>query len=184
MAATVVTKYYYGAGPTVETATNLRFKTADNNTQDTNNPCVKPAAGTNYSAWKHITLYCTVAPDNDIDNIKIYTDGTLDGDNSDYTDCVVYVGDEDIALASYVQATGSGDSWDEIVASHGGISAKTSLFSYTSGAPRTVAEEAAWSTPGSNEEITKGIVLQLDIGSSASGGSQGTETITWVYDET
>lgn len=179
MAATVVTRYYYGAGPTDETATNLRFKLADNNTQDTNNPCVKPSAGTNYSAWKHITLYCTVVPDNDIDNIKIYTDSALA-----WAGCTVQVGDEDIALASYVQATGSGDSWDEMVANHGGISAKTDFFTYTSGSPRTVTEEAAWGTPGPNEAITKGIVLQLDVGTGASGGSQAAETITWQYDET
>jgi len=179
MAAAVQTQYYNGAGPADAQATNLRFKLADDNTQDTNNPCVKPAAGTNYSAWKAICLYCAgTAPDNDIDNIKIYTDGTLG-----WTGCTVEVGDEDVALASYDQATGSGDSWD-IMTDHTSITGTSSLFAYTSGSTRAVAEEAAWSTPGTNEPITKQIILQLNVGSTAVGGNQAAETITWMYDET
>jgi hypothetical protein len=180
MAAAVETRYWNGAGPSSATATNLRFNVSDDNDQDTGNPCVKPAAGTNYSAWKNLTLWCgATAPDNDIANVKIYTDGTLG-----WTGCTVQVGDEDIAIASYDQASGSGDSWDEMVANYVGISAKTDLFTYTSGSSRSVTEAAAWSTPGTNETITKFIVLQLDVGSTATGGSQSAETITWQYDET
>jgi hypothetical protein len=180
MAATVATRSYTGAGPSDATITNMRMKTADNDTQDTNDPCVKPAAGTNYSAWKSLAFYCTgTAPDNDIDNVKLYSDGTLG-----WTGCTMQIGDSDIAIASYVQATGSGDSWDEMVANHGGIAAKTSLFTYTSGSPRSVTEAAGWGTPGINEPITKLVIIQLDITSSAVGGNQAAETLTWQYDET
>ena len=57
MAATMSVKELNGSGTgTPTTATNVRFKTADDATQDTNNPMVKPASGTNYSYKKTIYL--------------------------------------------------------------------------------------------------------------------------------
>ncbi|MHC4397456.1 MAG: hypothetical protein ACYS1A_17585 [Planctomycetota bacterium] len=174
MAATVQNWYYNGAGPSGAQATNLRFKLADNNTQDANNPCVKPAAGTNRSWWKCIKLYASVAPDTAINNVKIYSDGSLA-----WTGCTVQVGDE--TQATYRQATtGGADTGTELVAGYTEITAKTSLFTYTSGAVKDVSGSIGATTGN----ITDYVVLQLDIGTSAVGGAQAAETITWRYDET
>jgi len=176
MAATVATYYYNGVGGSGAAATNVRFKLADDNTQDANNPCVKPAAGTNLSFWKVIALYCTVAPDNGINNVKLYSDGTLA-----WTGCTVYVGDE--TPAAYSQATGAGDSGDAMIANYGGggvITAQTDSFSYTSGASKSITGSIAAATG----KITNYVVVQLSIGTTAVGGAQAAETITWQYDET
>ena len=176
MAATVATYVYNGAGGVGALATNVRFKLTDNNTQDTNNPCVVPSAGTNRSFWKVIALYCTVAPDTAINNIKLYSDGALP-----WTGCTIYVGNE--TPASYSQPTGGATSGDEMVANYGGggiITAKTNLFTYTSASPKSITGSISYVTG----KITNYVVLQLDIISTAEAGVMSAETLTWRYDET
>ena len=78
MSATVQTQVFLGVAPGAGIGlTNLRFKTADNNDQDANDPCVKPDAGTNRSWVKTIAFVALTAPDVGINNVKIYTDGNL-----------------------------------------------------------------------------------------------------------
>lgn len=175
MAATVVTYVYNGAGGVGALATNVRFKLADNNTQDANNPCVVPSAGTNRSFWKVIALYCTVAPDTAINNVKLYSDGALA-----WAGCIIYVGNE--TPASYSQATGGATSGDEMVANYGGgvITGKTDLFTYTSASPKSITGSISYVTG----KITNYVVLQLDITNAAGAGVQAAETLTWQYDET
>ena len=176
MAATVATYYYNGAGPSGAAATNLRFKLADDNTEDTNNPCVKPAAGTNLSFWKVIALYATVAPETAINNVKLYPDAALA-----WTGCTLYVGDE--TPATYSQATGAGDSGDAMVANYGGggvITGQTDLYDYDSGTPKSITGSIAYVTG----KITNYVVLQVELTTSAVGGVQAKETLTWQYDET
>lgn len=175
MAATVATYGFTGTSPgTGAAVTTLRFKNADDNTVDTNNPVIKPSSGTNYSFWKSIALFATVAPSVSISNVKIYSDGTLG-----WAGCQVDIGDQQ--TDTYIQATGSSNNGDEMVASHSQISSKTDLFTYTSGSPLSVTLSASWAdTTG---RITMFLVLQLAITSAASGGVQAAETMTWQYDE-
>lgn len=179
MAATVATYFYYGVGatpPSDVVVTNLRFKLADNNDQDANNPCVKPSAGTNYSWWKHIALYCTVAPDTAINNIKLYTDGSLA-----WAGCTMYVGDQTLLFNQYDQGeTGGADTGAEMVANHTNIASKTDLFTYASGSPMSISGSIAYTTG----RITNLVVLQVNIGTGAGAGQMPQETLTWRYDET
>lgn len=179
MPATVITRVATGVGPSYSTVTNLRFKLADNNDQDSNNPCVKPTSGTHYSFWKTIELYCSVAPDTDVTNVKLYSDGTLG-----WTGCTVNVGDQMTEVYDQgVVDGGNADSGSEMT-NHSQISSVTSLFTYTSGSPMSITEHSGWATPGATEPITAFVVLQLAITTSATGGAQAAETITWQYDET
>ena len=179
MAASVATYFYYGAGatpPNSVVVTNLRFKLADDNNQDANNPCVKPVAGTNYSFWKHIALYCIVAPDTAINNVKLYADGSLA-----WAGCVMYVGDQTLLFNQYDQGeTGGADTGAEMVANHTNIASKTDLFTYDSGSPKDITGSIAYTTG----RITNLVVLQVDIGTSAGAGQMPQETLTWRYDET
>jgi len=81
MAATMVVMFDFGGSdgsPGTEQnisglgPPNLRFKQGDDATIDTVNPIPIPAAGTNYSYWKHVYLKCTVAPATQIDNIQFW----------------------------------------------------------------------------------------------------------------
>lgn len=163
----------------------MRFKTADDATIDLNNPIPIPAAGTKYSYWKQIYLYCTAAPATQVDNIKFYSDGSNFG-----TGITVKVGDEtpvktNASSAGYEVATGTpGDTGDEMVANHAGLTGSTELFAnYTSGSPKSVTINESGNIINAIGETSNYIILQMEVINTASPGTLSSETLTWRYDE-
>ena len=157
---------------------NLRFNIEDTNDQDTNSPITIPAAGTNYSYWKHIYLHCTTAPATQVNNVKIYTDGTLG-----WTGCTVKVGDD-----LCTKNSGSSAGYDPAVSAvvltdHDTIITTTSLFTFTSGAPRTCTISEAGAIINATGELTDYVVLDVEVGTTGVQGTQTAETVTWQYDE-
>lgn len=175
MAATVDVREINGAAagtPSVVTA--AKFCTADVFNPGTANPIPIPAAGSKYSYWKSHELYLT-GTYTEISNIKIYTDGGGFG-----TGIAVNIGDETLVAGSYEQATGTpGDTGDEVVANHTGITGVTDLFGYDLASPKDV-DAGPYSAP---PERTKHVVLQMDVINTASPGEKTPETITFQYDE-
>src|SRR3989304_4504213 len=103
MVATVIINRLTGAGPTATAITgiNTRANTADaHSTGDTASPIQVPAAGTNYSFWVVTRLECTVAPDNLVDNLEWFTDGS-----NSYGTGITNVMN---TATGYTQATGTG----------------------------------------------------------------------------
>src|SRR3990167_2421579 len=99
MAATVVVKQVVGASPgSASTITNLRMNTDDTVNPGTVNPLVKPAAGTNYSFIKTVYLNADTTPAGTINNVKIYSDGTIG-----WTGVTLFVGSN----ATYHEAEGT-----------------------------------------------------------------------------
>lgn len=164
---------------------NLRFKTADDATIDGNNPIPIPAAGTKRSYWKQIYLYCDVAPDTQIDNIKFYTDGGGFG-----TGIVLKVGEQfptknSGSDAGYEVATGTpGDSGDEMVAAHAGLSSSVDAFGKTQGSPLSGPSiSEAGNIIDAVGETTNYLALQMEVDDTASPGDLANETLTFQYDE-
>ena len=164
---------------TVETVlTNLRFNNEDTNDQDAASPITIPTGADVYSFWKQIYLACrTTAPDNYVNNVKIYTDGTLG-----WTDCIVNVADDVLT-----HNTGSDAGYDPgqalVMTTHDTVTAETSLFTYTLGAARSVTISEASTQIDAIGEFTDYVCLNLAVGNTAVQGTQATETITWQYDE-
>lgn len=162
----------------------IRFKTADDATIDQVNPIPIPAAGTKYSYWKQIYLKCAVAPSTKVDNVKFYTDGVGFG-----TGITVKVGDQlpvktSISDAGYEVATGTpGDTGDEMVAAHAGLTTSSDVFTKTSGSPLSVTIGEASNQIDAIGETTNYVVLQMEVGTTASPGDLTDETFTWQYDE-
>lgn len=163
----------------------LRFKTADNPTIDSVNPVPIPAAGTNRSFWKSLYVRCDVAPDTQIDNIRFYTDGGGFG-----TGITTFVGDQHPtknsgSSAGYQLATGTvGTTGDEMIAGYAGITTKTDAFTFTSGSPKTGPSiSEAGSIINAIGETSNYIVLQVDVGTTATPGNKADETLTFLYDE-
>lgn len=159
---------------------NIRFKRADNATIDTANPCLVPAAGTSYSRWKEIYLKCTTAPNTQIDNVKIYTDGAGFG-----TGITVKVGDQ-TAVKNSGASTGYdvADTDDQALAGgHTDITTTTDFFTFTSGSPKSCTISEAGSIINATNETTDYVILQMETISTASPGNLADETITWQYDE-
>lgn len=60
-----------GTAPAWLDCAHLKFKAANNNTNDTVNPCVIPNAGTNYSFEKVVCINITTPPDTNVSNLKV-----------------------------------------------------------------------------------------------------------------
>ena len=176
MAAVFDVYWDYGATPTGETLTNLRFNEADDNDQDTGNPCVIPGAGTEYSYWKHVYLRCTTAPSVQCNNFKFYSDGAAMD-----TGTLIKIATNTVANdTDYDQADGT----DEMVANHTGVTASADVNNYTSGGTQL----SIGVVPGDDiidaiSEETDYMVLQLEVSSTASPGQMTSKTLTVQYDE-
>ena len=162
----------------------MRFKTADNATIDTNDPVPIPDAGTKYSYWKQIYLYCGTAPSTKVDNVKLYSDGAGFG-----TGITLKVGSQfpvktNALNTGYEVATGTpGDTGDEMVAAHAGLTGSVDMFTKTSGSPLAVSINEAGSIIDAIGETTNYVVLQMEVLSTAGPGDKADETLTFQYDE-
>lgn len=165
---------------------NIRFKTADDATIDTANPIPVPAAGTNYSFWKQMYLFCADPDGNTIDNVKFYSDGAIGFG----TGITLMVGDETPTKnsgsdAGYEVATGTpGTTGNEMVAAHAGLTGSTDAASLTSGSPLTVSISEAGSVINLASETSDYVILQVNVATTASAGLTSSETLTFQYDET
>lgn len=157
----------------------LRFKQADDATIDANNPMPIPAAGTEYSRWKQVYLYCDAAPDTQIDNVRFYTDGGGFG-----TGITVNVGDE-----FPVKNSGANTGYDvsdanEVMTNHTDITGSTDAFGYTAGSPLSGPSiSEAGGVIDAMGESTNYLVFQMEVINTASPGNLADETFTFVYDE-
>ena len=148
---------------TDKTASTVRFKLADNATIDNNNPITIPTD--NYvrpSYSKQLRMYCATAPDTQIDNLQVYTDGGGFGAGID-----VYAS----ALAPSAFSANA-TTWG----------AGTDFFTYTSGSPLDMdANDSALITAtGFGGDLLK---LQMRVASTAGPGTLTDETVTFSYDE-
>jgi hypothetical protein len=162
-------------------------------TPQTDYPVPIPAAGFNYSYWKHVCLDIAGSGFT-ITNIRHYADappigwnfgsgGELRRGNRDS-------GDHGVPLATdYEQATGTegttgydiGDGSDGHDYFKGETTPTADVASDTSGSPATID-----STSHTSAEKSKAVCLQVKVDTAANGAVQGTqtaETLTWKYDE-
>lgn len=166
MAATVkITSHHGSTGSTTNDVdgTSIRYKQADNDTVDANNPIPIPGAGTNYSYFKQMRFNCTVAPSNLINNLKFYTDGANGlGTGMDLL-C------KTVASASYVDPVANASTL---------VTGQSSAFTYTSGSPLAVTGSTS-----ATGEFGDYVGTQFSVASTAGQGTSGSEVITFSYDE-
>ena len=197
MVATVAVVELTGAGPTPTptTITNrVRLFTADQATNQVTPqltyPVPIPAAGFNYSYWKHVCLQISGASFTTVSNIRHYGTGSpcgwAFGSGGKLLRGAMDSGDQGCPYASYMAATGSlGVSGNPIATTHTFYNAQTtpvvSADADTSGSPALVD-----STVYVAANFTNGIVLQVKVDTLANGSVQGTQSeylFTWEYDE-
>lgn len=167
MPATVLLKSFHGASGSESGADvaggSIRFKLADNDTVDANNPIPVPAAGTNYSYLKNWRLSASTTPANTINNLKFYTDGS----NGYGTGVALNVK----TSATYVDPVANGTTV---------LSGTTDAFTYTSGSPLSVAGSISNPSTGDFGDY---VVMQMAVGTTAVQGTTGSESLTMSYDE-
>lgn len=193
MAATVAVHEWTGVTPDSNEVSAVRLCTTDNYNPGSTYPCVIPASDLYYSYWKHICLDLS-GTFTTINNVRIYTDGTLGWTLG--TDGKVVIGQKDdpgevdeghgCPVGSYDQSAGTagttGYALKDVTNGHtyykGETAAVADLFSFTSGSPCTV-DSADHSSAGQ----TKAAVIQGVIDDDATQGTMSAETVTIVYDE-
>lgn len=181
MPATVIIQRYTGSGPTLTDITsNNTVASASDTHQGTastsTDPIRIPASGTtNYSYWVVTRLNATVAPSGTIDNIRWYTDSSNDFGTG--VTCKGQTG------STYIQATGTvGTTGTQLTTGNYTTlsGSPVDVFTHTSASPKTV--------PGSIVSTTGAFgsyfVYQVEVASTATAGTTGQETFTWLYDET
>lgn len=164
MAATVQIHEMSALATGVDKASGtVRFKTADENTVDTNNRLQVPAAGTNYSYTKQLRFYFSTGPSVDIQNLRAYSDGS----NSFGTGIGVQYDLPGNTFSANVNTNISG----------------TDLFTKTSGSP--IDLDAVNTGPHTGTGYKGDLLrLQMTVASTASPGALTAETLTFAYDET
>ena len=168
-------------GTVDQVATNLRYKDADNNTQDLNNPMVIPGAGSVLSRWKQCFLKCTTAPDTQVDGVVFFTT------TNPYPTGVVLLAGDETPVKTDLLTTGYdvSDVSDEDMTNHADITATTDVAAnYTSsGSSLAVSITESGNVINATGETTDYVVTQLQVSSTATQGTMPTETLRFEYNE-
>jgi len=149
---------------TDKTGGTVRFKLADNVTVDSNNPVTIPSGAylTRRSYTKQLRMFCATAPNTQINNLQVYTDGSGFG-----TGINVYA--SPIAPAVF---SANATTW----------ASTTDFFTYVTGArlDMDANDSAIITATGFGGDILK---IQLCVASNAISGTLTAETVTFSYDE-
>lgn len=167
MAATIQIHEMSGADTGADkTSGTLRFKDANNNTVDTNNPLVIPAADTIYSYTKKVRAYMEAPPNTNVSNLRWYTDGA-----------------NGLGTGVTMTAKNLGTTWGANYKT--AMSGGADLFGYTSGSPLDGdgTDAGPFVPADDNTYIGDLIELQMAVASTAANGATPTETLTLAYDE-
>lgn len=172
MAAAVEVRVLHGGSPALgsdATSKTLRFKEADNDTQDALDPIDRPAAGVTFSFRKSFLLVATTLPDNFLSNLRFFSDLTAIGTGQR----VLFA-----KSTSYIQATAA-----DLAAAISAVNIDT----FTQNNPSTIqAGNFVSSTdvaPFAGGALQDHVMLQLEVASTAVGGDGAPKTLTFRYDE-
>lgn len=164
MPATVNIYSYHGASGSQTGAaidgTTIKYKAADNDTNDNNNPVNIPASGTAFSYQKFFAFYATTTPATQINNLKVYTSGANPLGTGVDIQCA--------AVAGYATPAAAA------------VTSSSSIFGYTSGAPLALTGSIANPSTGVFGQYLESVLTVL---STATQGPTANATITFSYDE-
>ncbi len=149
-----------------KTSATVRFKGADNNLVDSNDPLQVPEAGSNYSYTKKLRPYMEAPPDTQVSNLRWYSDGA-----------------NGFGSGIGVQARNLGITWGANYNTQmaGGVD----LFGYDSGSPLDGdgTDTGPFLPADDDSYIGDLIELQMSVDSTAANGSLPAETLTLAFDE-
>lgn len=179
MSATVSSKELNGVAPGVPTTVLVIYhQTSDQAAFDSTNLLMRPIAGTKYGFWKSLYLNCESPPVTGINNVYIYSDGSVA-----WVGVTCFIGDETPIVGNYQIAGGvvGSTGYHMLDGEHGHaeISAETNIEDIPEGSKKSVT--------GSIEDdtgpISNLIIIQIKIATDADSGNLSSEKLTWVYDE-
>jgi hypothetical protein len=174
-----------------EITTSTRLQTKDQFAPtDTGYPIPIPTSGFKYSYWVHIYLKILTAPSVKINNIRFYSDGSINwnyGTGGELRRGNRDTGDHGCPMdTNYNVATGvEGDSGDPIEDATNGHSYYNTQTTKTANVANDTESAPAIidSTDHTTTGKCKAVVLQVKVASDATQGEQPDETLTFKYDE-
>lgn len=172
MAATVEARVFHGAAPGLGVDVSgqiLRFKRADNDAQDAQDPV--PAAGLGYSWRKSFKLVVVTAPDNEISNLRFFADAGSLGTGRR----ILFA-----RSSSYVQA-GAPDETTPISAVD--VTSKTAASPEVIQPGELVNSGDAFPTDAGASSSQDFVQLQLEHNGAQAGNATSAMTVRYRYDE-
>jgi len=174
VSATVEVRVLHGGAPALgsdATGQTLRFKEADNDTQDSSDPIDRPGAGVVFSFRKSFLLVCTSLPDGFLSNLRFFSDGSPIGTGQRvlFAKSVPYIqatsADLDTAI-SLVDVDTKTQNNPDVIQAGNFIDGNNDVAPFAGGA------------------LQAHVMLQLEVGSTAVGGDGGSKSLTYRFDET
>jgi len=170
MPATIIIAAYHGAAPGSPTGdldgTTVRYKVADDDAQDSNDPIPIPGSGFEYSWRKSFKILATVGPDNEIRNLRLFSEQQDLG-----THRTLLIDQQ----AAYTQGA-VGDESSPISA--------VDVDTYTSGVPLAVNAGQVFSAAETGDGTQDFVELQAKVGPAATAGNVDNALgCVWRYDE-
>lgn len=163
----------------------VKLKTNDNTTIDNIDTVPIPNSGSNFSYWSSLFFKCTFAPDTQIDNFQIYTDGTPFPSGITLWLAEQFPAHTSVSTAGYVKATGTpGTTGNDMDGGHAGVSSKVDLFDYIVSATfsgPTIGE--AGSIINAVDETTNYFIIQAEVDDTNTSGNHPNESLFCLYDE-
>ena len=149
-----------------KTSGTVRFKDANDQTVDLNNPLVVPDAGSIYSYEKQLRAYMEAPPDTQIDNLRWYSDGG----NGFGTGVTVQAKNMGVTFGANVKTEMAGGS---------------DLFGYTSGSPLDgdTTDTGPFVPADDGTYIGDLIEMQMSVENTANSGTLKAEKLGLAYDE-
>ena len=182
MAASVQTRYYHGSSPGTPTSdvtgTTVRFKLADNDTQDSNTPIPLPVSGLNLSWRKSSKVNFVSTPAGAISNLRWFLATAL------VTGIRLFARVQTTGL--YIVASSADQAGISGFTDSGGNQTTNDATQYTSASPLSVTAGTVLSNPNTGEGTQVFVETQAAVGSTYAGGPGPISpfTLTYRYAET
>jgi hypothetical protein len=162
MPATVSVQSGHGSagGESWSDVTNVRFKAADNDTDDANDPVIRPTSGSAYAYEKFFRLNVTVAPVTGMSNLRFHhASGTMTtGVNHRYGERSQAAGYATPVVTASTIATSTIPTTATVLANDNGTSTGTGMYGPY-------------------------VVIQWFIGTTATSGPSTAVIYRWTWDE-
>jgi hypothetical protein len=177
MAASAIVRYYTGASPGGAsndiTGITIRYKQADNATQDALNPLALPITGLTFSWRKSTKINFTTSPVTAISNLRFFMGGTPPGGITLYARVQ--------ATGIYVQANSADINGITGFTDTGSNQTANNAANYPATSPLTVNAGTVLSNPATGEGTQVFVETQMSVGTGYAGGPGAITSFSVTY---
>ena len=169
MPATVEVQAFHGVSPGTgidRTNQTVRYKRADDDVQDATLPVAIPPSGVNFSFRKSFKLVTTVTPDNQISNLRFFSDGAALGTGRR----ILFK-----TATTYTQASAADET---------GLAGTVDVDTLTIISPSVINAGVVITNPATGQGAQDFVELQLEISAAAIvGNPTGSKATFYRFDE-